>query len=70
MIVYRACACGGSFEEHRVEVRFDRNGETILLEGVPQGRCWHCGARVYPVAALAMVEAAFKHTERPAPPSS
>jgi YgiT-type zinc finger domain-containing protein len=59
------CACGGTFENHLVEVRFSPpEGEQILLENVPQGACPVCGSRVYRADVLAHIESIFHSVQQ------
>ena len=65
MIAHGTCPCGGTYEEHRVNVRIAREGGAVEIHDVPQGRCETCGGRVYTAAVLERIEAVFKADTQP-----
>lgn len=59
-VEYGTCPCGGSFENHWVEVRMNVSGRDIVLPGVAQGVCLTCSGRVYKAEVLACIECVMR----------
>lgn len=53
---YGRCPCSGVYQTRRVDVRMMVHGESLTLDGVPQGACPQCGSRVYKGGVLECVE--------------
>lgn len=58
-IEYGSCPCTGVYEKRTVEITMTVDGETVVLENVPQGACPFCGSRVYKTEVLERIEALF-----------
>jgi hypothetical protein len=56
---YGRCTCGGVFEKRFVEIQMGPAERKVVWRGMAQGACPNCGARVYKMFLLELIETRY-----------